>query len=340
MFNRPVVEGFYEAKSDYEIGRELCKRLGLDADTVFAYDPKLQWFSAWQHTNVQVDGPALMPEATDEEKAQQVWKPVVTLTEEDFERYGMTGEPQEGMISLDQALADGVWQPGVGGDSGRSFLGFKDFIEDPEAHPRPTTSGKFEIYCQARADRVAAMNYATEEFKPYAVWCIGKNGYVDSFADWENKVRGPYPLQMFSPHYLRRSHTTMDQVVWLQEAFQNPIFINEDDAFERGIAEGDTVLIESEYGKCLRIATLSQTIMPGCVSMPHGVQSYIDPETGIDLGGSENTLLGPILSNFDPNIIGTNSGLVEVSKWAGDPLEPDYMHQFIVDPDEGRMGRL
>ena len=51
-------------------------------------------------------------------------------------------------------------------------------------------------------------------------------GYEDSFSDWENKVKGEYPYQMFTPHYLRRVHTNFDNVTWLREACEIPLFIN------------------------------------------------------------------------------------------------------------------
>ena len=46
--------------------------------------------------------------------------------------------------------------------------------------------------------------------------------------------------------------------------------MNPADAAELGIAQGDTVLATSKTGKILRPASLTETIMPGVVALPHG----------------------------------------------------------------------
>ena len=78
----------------------------------------------------------------------------------------------------------------------------------------------------------------------------------------------------------------------------NPIWINVDDAKEKGIEEGDTVLIYNEFGKTLRPASLTSRLMPGVLAMPHGAQVDLDEETGIDKAGADNVLCGPICSGI------------------------------------------
>ena len=56
----------------------------------------------------------------------------------------------------------------------------------------------------------------------------------------------------------------------LAEAFVTPVFVGTDVAEECGIENGDTVLVESRYGKVLRRASVTPLMMPGVVSIPNG----------------------------------------------------------------------
>ena len=62
--------------------------------------------------------------------------------------------------------------------------------------------------------------------------------------------------------------------------------------------------------------------MPGTVDLAHGAWVEVDEQTGIDKAGADNCLGGAI-----PTGQGTdsyNSCIVQVEKWNGKPLEPDY----------------
>lgn len=129
---------------------------------------------------------------------------------------------------------------------------------------------------------------------------------------------------------MRRAHTTLNNLPWLREAFENPVFINAQDAAEKGISTGDTVLIWNEYGKILRRASVLETVMPGVLGIPHGSWVDIDEETGIDRGGAENVLSGGISS--DTFVAGYNNYNINFEKYDGDELEPDAMWpQRIID---------
>ena len=136
------------------------------------------------------------------------------------------------------------------------------------AWPRPSRSGKLEIYCQFKADNVNRTGLNSEPIKPYANYFVPNRGYQDTFADWDAKVKGAYPLQAYTPHYMRRAHTCYDNMTWTQEAFRNPVFMNAQDAEERGIKAGDTVVCYNDFGRMLRIAQPLQGMMPGTVGIP------------------------------------------------------------------------
>ena len=80
------------------------------------------------------------------------------------------------------------------------------------AWPRPSISGKLEIYCQFKADNANRTGLNPEPIKPYANYFVPNRGYQETFADWDNKVKGAYPLQAYTPHYLRRAHTCYDNM--------------------------------------------------------------------------------------------------------------------------------
>lgn len=346
VITSPVLEeGLYEAKSDQWIADQLADRLGLDRAALFPVSEKQNYFNmiagakyfAGGKLMYSQDSSALLTAAAKAKAAgedfdmsgyTEEWKPLVTITQEDIDKFGdVVGEPQEGVIGFDEIRAQGVYQVEMTDD--KRWIGYKDFIEDPEKYPRPSKSGKFEIYCQTKADGINSIGINPEPIKPYPNYIVPKEGYEESFADWSAKERGEYPFQMYTPHYLRRSHTTLDNLPWLQEAFENPVFMNASDGEALGLKTGDTVLVSSKWGQVLRHVSLMESVMPGAIAVPHGVRTDIDPETGIDTGGSENTLLGPVVSNYFPQVSGYNTCLVKVEKWTGEPIPYDYEKTFI-----------
>ena len=133
-------------------------------------------------------------------------------------------------------------------------------------------------------------------------------------------MKGDYPFQVYNPHYLRRSHTVFDNVQWLRETWPNPVFISVQDAKEKGIEEGDTVLLTSPHGKCLRTACPTQRFMPGVIGLPHGAWVDMDEEKGIDRAGSDNILTGQIQSG--QGVSGWNTCIGNIEKYQ-EELAPD-----------------
>jgi anaerobic dimethyl sulfoxide reductase subunit A len=345
FFYTPVLEeGLYESKPDRYVAQELARRLGIDPEPIFLSEHKQMYFDQIAGTKVFAGGKLketpygetavpieLIASPERDIEDPEVWETLVTITQEDLDDFGVTGTPQEGRIGFKELMEQGVYQVERSEGDGKGWIGFEDFIRDPERYPRPSRSGKFEIYCQAKADALNGIGLNPEPIKPYPHYIVPNEGYEASFTDWESGARGEYTFQMYTPHYIRRSHTTLDNLPWLQEAFENPIFMNASDGAALGVATGDTVLVSSKWGQILRHATLLESVMPGCVAVPHGVRTDIDPQTGIDRGGSENTLLGPVLSNFYPQLSGYNTCLLKIEKYAGDPIPFDYEKTFTVD---------
>jgi anaerobic dimethyl sulfoxide reductase subunit A len=316
FFNLPVTEPLYEAKSDQSIVAELATRLGIDPKELYPFSEKQQRFDSFAGAEVlEADG--------------KTWSPVVTITQKDIEEFGIDNQPQQGKIGLKEVLKSGVYQVERNHRDNYNHISYEDFVKDPEKNPRESPSGKLEIYCQKKANDLNMLGFRDEKFKPYPTYHKPVLGYEESFQDWDNKVKGDYPYQIFTPHYLRRSHTTLDNPPWLREAFTNPVLINAQDAEEKGIKDGDTLLVYNQFGKILRHANVSNTIMPGCIALPHGARSDIDEKTGIDFGGNENVLLGPVTSN-GLHISGYNTNLVNFEKYKGKPIPPDCEKPLII----------
>ena len=317
---RKVVEPLYEAKTDQEIDIELCKRLGVDVASVYPFGPEQQFFNRLAGcTVVQENGVD--------------FGPLITITQEDIDAWGVEGTPQEGKISLAEFLEKGYYQVERKPGDNYGYIAFEAFRNDPEANPLPSSaSGKIEIYSMGLAERINSAGWSKIEPKPTYVAPV--NGYESTFKDWENKEKGDCPFQVINPHYLRRAHSGFNNVMQLREAFPNPVYLNASDAAEKGIEDGDTVLIHNENGKTLRRALTTERLMPGVVSLPHGSWVDIDPETGIDRGGADNILTSAILQG--QGVEAFNSNIVNFEKYTGEQLLPDTERpQRIAVVEEG-----
>ena len=317
-----------ESRSDRDIAEALATRLGIDYAALNPKSDKQRWYDQVSQTVIKnfADGIEFMP--------------IAQITEEDIEKLGVEGNPQPGLIPFEQFLEDGVYRVERAADDRHVYIAYKDFVEDPEGHPlESTVSGKFEIYCQAKSDWYDMVNgYADGgegvadyvRVSPLPKYLEAPYSYKETFADWENKVKGPYPIQLTHAHYLRRAHTDCDNLPWLREALVNPVWINKDDAAERGIKTGDTIKVFNEQGAFLRPASVTRTVMPGVIVIPHGAGARIDKETGIDISGADN-MLTPSNRTTTPFLNGWNSTLVQYEKYDG-PIEliPDCEMAPIV----------
>ncbi len=303
-----VCEPLFEAKSDQQVARELAEKLGLNPNDAFPISEKQQYFN-------QLATAALL----DETGTPQ---PVATITQEDIDAWGVEGTPQEGLIPLQQWIDQGVFSvPRSKDDAYAACIGYAAFIEDPVANPRPTASGKFEIYSPTVRDMFASTTRENGVASATPVWQPILDGYEGSFSNWETKEKGQYPYIVYNPHYLRRSHSTFDNVGWLRNAWAHPVYISAQDARQKGIADGDTVILWNDNGKTLRPACVTERLMPGVVGLPHGGWVDIDEETGIDRGGADNILCGSHTSVS--GVIGWNSCLIDFAKYDGEPLMAD-----------------
>jgi anaerobic dimethyl sulfoxide reductase subunit A len=286
---------------------ELAKRLGVDP-------LKAEPLSTKQQTFNQIAGAKVMK--TDGSGMETL----VTITDKDIADYGVTGKPQTGRVAFAEFMAKGVYQvPRAPGDK-LGYIALDKFRKDPQANKLATASGKIEIHCKALSDYINGLGWST--IRPIASYTPPIEGYEATFADWDKKIKGDFPLQLKTTHYLRRSHTAFDEVTTLRRVWPNPFWMNPLDAQARGIEQGEFALITSRHGKTIRPVQITERIMPGVVDLPHGAWLELDDATGIDHAGSDNFITGDYATV--EGHMGWNSVNVQVAKWTGKPLDPDY----------------
>ncbi|MCL1798903.1 MAG: molybdopterin-dependent oxidoreductase [Eggerthellaceae bacterium] len=307
LYTRQVTEPLFEAKDDIWVAEQLAERLGIDPKEVTPFPHEQEMFNQLSAATV------IKENGTD-------YEPLLTITKDDIKEMGVEGEPQEGRITYQQFMKDGIYQvPRHEGDN-YGHVCHADFRKDPEKNPLNTVSGKFEIHSQALAEDLLACGW-TKEVSPIPKYVPAIEGYEETFSDWENKVKGEYPLQLVSVHSLRFAHSTFGNVPILREAFDHPLWMNPLDAESLGLKHGDTVLAASKWGKVLRPLCVSDWMTPGVCALAQGAWVDIDEETGIDKAGCTNVLNGPNAVAFGHQA--WNSCLIKVEKWTGEALLPD-----------------
>lgn len=308
IFYQKVVDPMFESHSDQWIAGQLADRLGLSSAELFPFDENQAFF------NLLATSTVWDPELKD-------YAPLCTITDKDIEKWGVAGEPQQGVIAIDELVERGCYQFERKEGDGTDHIAYADFLADPEANPLASASGKFEIYCQWKADTLNALGHSDMEFKPYPTYVKAPVCYEETFEDIDAGKKGDYPFVLYNPHYLRRTHSCLDQVDWLREAWNNPVYLNASDARSLGIEDGDAVLVSNPYGKTVRYASLHESMIPGLVGLPHGAWLDWDDEAELDRGGTDNLMMGPTTSNL--GVSGYNNFICAVEKYKGEeqPLD-------------------
>lgn len=156
-------------------------------------------------------------------------------------------------------------------------IAFREQIENFEANPFLTPSGKIEI------------------FSP-RLFALGKDGeipavpkYIPSWEGPHDPLKNEFPLQLIGWHSKRSTHSTMFNSGWLEEAEPHRLWINPGDAKARQLADGDLARVFNRRGELEIKVKVTARIMPGVVAMPQGAWHQPDGG-GTDRGGCINTL--------------------------------------------------
>ncbi|HZK85292.1 MAG TPA: molybdopterin-dependent oxidoreductase [Desulfosporosinus sp.] len=299
IYYSQVIKPLYESKSDMWIAKEIGKRLGLDP---MAIEP----VTVEQQVYNQLAGATVM------KMDASGYETLVTFTAVDIQSMGVKGTPQKGRITYTDFKEKGIYQfPRSRGDK-FEFTSFEDFLADPIGKKLDTPSGKLEIYCQPLADHIKKFGFNLKSPLPK---------YEPSIEGYEDGIKDGLPFQLVTIHYLRRSHSTMDNVPWLREAFPQEFWINASDAKTLGVKTNDIVKVTSRWGSIIRPAYVTERINVGVVAVGEGAWIEFDEAEGVDKAGATNVLNGPIPSGQGHT--GHNSCNVKLEKY-NKPLAPDY----------------
>ncbi len=131
-------------------------------------------------------------------------------------------------------------------------------------------------------------NTATQRLQYYIEKPVPRNNFGQKVADyeripyyenaneayWDNPLREKYPLMGCSQHHKYHVHSQCAYTPWLRELEPEPLLkVNATDAKERGIEQGDYVRVYNDRGYAVLKVLVTEGIMPGVVSIPHGFQA-------------------------------------------------------------------
>jgi molybdopterin guanine dinucleotide-containing S/N-oxide reductase-like protein len=196
--------------------------------------------------------------------------------------------------------------------------GFREFYENPKAHPLKTPSGKLEFY-SARL----AKNFPDDVERPPIPKWIEKGPTHDERLSSERAKM--YPILMMSNHGRWRMHAQADDITWSREAptckvkgadgyMYEPCWINPITATERGIKSGDIVKVFNERGIVLGGAYVTERLIPGVAYMDHGSRSDPIVPGKIDRGGAVDLISPPGIISWHSGGQATSGYLVQVEK--------------------------
>ena len=194
------------------------------------------------------------------EKSPEEWQRDLVRTEPEMRR---------DIQDFDKFKKAGIWNIRVE----RPAISLRKQIEDPDANPFPTPSGKIEIF----SSKIAELNSPDIPAVPK---------YIEDEPNMPDK----YPLRLISFHHRVRAHSCFDNVNWLRRLEPQRVWINKDDARRRAIKDGGLVQIFNERGVVRIPAKVTERIMPGVVAIGEGGWYRPDGQ-GVDEGGCVNVLI-------------------------------------------------
>lgn len=160
------------------------------------------------------------------------------------------------------------WEKGIAPipvpEEANSWVRHGDFYNDPVKTPLHTQSGKIEMYC----DTIAGFNL--DDCPPMPKW-IEPFEYLGNAKEGQLHVVSPHPRMRLHSQMANASIRHIDNVQGREF-----IFINPEDAKERGIADGDLIEVYNDRGALIGGAKVWDKIMKGVLSIQEGVWLSLD----------------------------------------------------------------
>jgi len=153
-----------------------------------------------------------------------------------------------------------------------------------------------------------------------------------------------YPFHLISPHPRFDYHTQHNQSTpWFWEIPENREYINgnpylvarihPDKAAEKGIKDGDLVLLFNERGSVVCVARVTYRVEVNTIHAygSSGIYNPVDPgETSMDIGGCVNLLTpGRLQGDMAPGMV-PNSCLMDICKYEGE-LPDSQLFEYKLD---------
>ncbi|MDL0089074.1 molybdopterin-dependent oxidoreductase [Campylobacter gastrosuis] len=185
------------------------------------------------------------------------------------------------------------------------WVRYAEFREDPILNALGTPSGLIEIY----SETIEKMGY--EDCKPHPMW------YEP--IEWLGMKDKPAKFHMISAHPTDRLHSQFSNTTLRDKyavANREPIWINEEDAKELGVKDGDLVRVFNKRGEVVAGAKVTKNILKGVVKLAEGV--WYDPsESGLCKNGCPNVLTIDIPTSQLANGNISHTALVNIEKFKG-----------------------
>ncbi len=222
----------------------------------------------------------------------------------------------------------------------RVFL--SEFRADPEACPRPTPSGRIELF----SETVAGFDLPD---------CPGHAFWTQPCARASVTAGDAFPLALISGQPGTRLHSQHDNGALSMSqkiAGREPVLVHPDDAGARGIADGDVVELFNDRGRCLAGARVSGDVRKGVVFLWTG--AWYDPDLDHpehrDRHGNPNVLTHDLRTSEFSQSPAAHSAMVDMRKFEGElpgveaHLPPPFVmrsskHGDSLDPSSRRRGR-
>lgn len=234
------------------------------------YEPKFERRGIYEVCSAIAEKLGVGDEYTDGGKTREDW--LRQILAESREKYPEIPDWDEGM-------AQGVWKR-----TPEPTISLKAFIEDPDANPLKTPSGKIEIYSETLANFAETWELAEGDvISPIPEFDPGFESYKD--------LTDEYPLLIQGFHYKAHAHSSYANNEVIESAAPHVLWINPVDADERGISDGDEVRVFNARGEIRIKARVTPRIIPGTVALPQGKWHEADMNGDrVDTGGCINTL--------------------------------------------------
>lgn len=283
---QPVVKPIFGQPAEYEFVTELGRRLGLkeaNGNDVFwagrisgeRIEDKTKWYEEFLSKELKEGEPKITLEEL-KELPGAVW----------ISKKGTSYEKYKGVIPAEK-LADALIENGIvyskkaDGTRDKQIGILKE--DGTAANGFSTPSGKIEFYNAKFAEKKDARGKPVDPLPVYEP------------RDWQPDAN--YPLYLINWKETTHTHTRTQNNRYLMELKSDSLLmINTQTARRFGLNDGDSVWVESKYGRARGAVKLTEGMHPEVVGLQHGFGHWALGQTAKGRGMSDS-ILRPCVSD-------------------------------------------